>query len=133
MGIDKVKERWRCVKGYPGYWISDHGRVRSPRKTYVVTGSSNAAGSIATRQGRVLKPSSNGKYKTQTLFKWDSSGKRTGHKVLYIHRLVAYNFISDPGVYMEVNHKDGDRLNNHIDNLEWSTRQDNMRHYNDSI
>lgn len=127
MGAHKVKEHWKCIKGFPGYWISNHGRIRSPRKSWVVTGSSNAAGSIATRQGRILKPSSNGRYKTTMLFK---NGK---HKGFYIHRLVAYNFIGDPGVYMEVNHKDGDPSNNHVDNLEWVTRQQNMEYYNDSL
>jgi len=122
-----VKERWKCIKGFPGYWISEYGRIRSPRKTWVVTGAPNAAGSIATRQGRILKPSNNGRYKTQQIFR---DGK---YKVFYIHRLVAYNFIGDPGVYMEVNHKDGNIFNNHFSNLEWVTRQQNMEHYNDSL
>lgn len=49
-------------------------------------------------------------------------------KSLYIHRLVAQHFIPNPLNLAEVNHLDGDKLNNHISNLEWCSREDNVRH-----
>ena len=49
-------------------------------------------------------------------------------KTKYIHRLVAETFIDNPNSKDEVNHKDGNKLNNRIDNLEWVTRAENMQH-----
>lgn len=45
-----------------------------------------------------------------------------------IHRLVAYTYIPNPNNVSDVNHKDGNTLNNHVDNLEWCTRKQNNQH-----
>lgn len=52
----------------------------------------------------------------------------TEKRVWRIHRLVAMAFIPNPDNLPEVNHKDGNPLNNHVDNLEWCTRSQNMKH-----
>jgi hypothetical protein len=46
----------------------------------------------------------------------------------YVHRLIAMHFIPNPGGYKQVNHKDLDKRNNSIDNLEWVTPAQNVRH-----
>ncbi|WBF77873.1 HNH homing endonuclease [Escherichia phage W70] len=53
------------------------------------------------------------------------NGKR---KPEYVHRMVAKAYIPNPLNLPEVNHKDGNKLNNHKDNLEWVTEEENLRH-----
>lgn len=50
------------------------------------------------------------------------------NKPFYVHRLVAYVHIPNPKGYIEINHIDGDKSNNHKDNLEWCTRAENRQH-----
>lgn len=52
-------------------------------------------------------------------------GKR---KRCQVHRLIAQAYIPNPENKPQINHKDGNPLNNHIDNLEWVTQSENMQH-----
>ena len=54
--------------------------------------------------------------------------KDNSRKTCMIHRLVAQAFIPNPEGKPEINHKDGDRNNNHVDNLEWCTSSENSYH-----
>lgn len=93
----------------PQYLVSQDGRVISTN--FKMTG-----------QRRELSPwVSNLGYKMVRL-----SGE---HRGLYsIHRLVAQTFIPNPLSLSEVNHIDGNKLNNHASNLEWCSKRDNMIH-----
>jgi hypothetical protein len=53
---------------------------------------------------------------------------RGERKALLVHRLVALAFVSNPKELAEVNHKDGNKENNHASNLEWTTHADNIQH-----
>lgn len=55
-------------------------------------------------------------------------GSNNARKVIKPHRAVACTFIANPNGLPEVNHKDGNKLNNNVDNLEWVTTQDNQIH-----
>ena len=57
-----------------------------------------------------------------------SLGHTDKKKVFKIHRAIAETFISNPENKPEVNHKDGDKLNNHVWNLVWMTSSENTRH-----
>ena len=54
-----------------------------------------------------------------------NNGKEKAH---YVHRLVAETYIPNPDNLPEVNHKDEDKTNNNVANLEWSTHADNVQH-----
>ena len=53
------------------------------------------------------------------------NGRRKSYQ---IHRLVAITYIPNPNGLPQVNHKDGNSLNNHVSNLEWVTQSENMQH-----
>lgn len=105
-------EIWKPVLGYEGkYEVSTLGRVKSLPKSW-----RNWNGAIANHSEKILKPRINSYgYERVSL----RDGKST--KELFIHRLVAQAFIPNPNKYPEINHKDENPLNNHVDNLEWCT------------
>lgn len=96
---------WKQVSGYENaYEINEFGEVRN-------------------RKGIVLKPlNRKDGYLQYTLCQ---NGKRHSCK---IHRLVAEHFVENPNEYKIVNHKDGNKRNNHFSNLEWCTSQQNNQH-----
>ena len=54
-------------------------------------------------------------------------------KKFFVHRLVAEALIPNPHNYAEVNHKDGDKQNYHVSNLEWCSKEQNMQHARDVL
>ena len=112
-------EVWKDINGYEGlYQISNYGNVRSLDR--YVNGNN---GSKALKKGIVLKKQITNKgYYDVGLYK---NGKA---KYLLVHRLVAEHFIPNPENKRTVNHKDGNKLNNHVSNLEWVTHSENQIH-----
>ena len=72
-----------------------------------------------------LKPQSTSGYHKVTVYE----GSKSDSKQLYIHRMVAETFIPNPKEYKEVNHKNGVKTDNRVQNLEWCDRQYNIDHY----
>lgn len=80
----------------------------------------NKLGQIRNKKGKILKPAINsGGYEVVTLRK---NNKR---KQFYIHRLVAETFIPNPNHYKEINHKNENKTDNRVNNLEWCNRKYN--------
>ena len=71
------------------------------------------------RFGRYLKPQLNNKGYSRVCL---------CGKFYFVHRLVAEKYIPNPNNLPQVNHKDGDKTNNSVDNLEWVSNQDNRKH-----
>jgi hypothetical protein len=74
-------------------------------------------------------------YEPKLMSQWDVGGYKTvnlarnsEHTTFYVHRLVLKAFEGDLGEGFECNHVDGDKANNALSNLEWTTRQANMQH-----
>lgn len=116
--MNNDKEIWAWIDGYEGqYMVSTHGRVCS------VARKRRNHGKLQDVKQRIKNPGDNGHgYKIVNLC---SDGKC---KMFYIHRLVAMTFIPNPQNLSQVNHKDEDKSNNRIDNLEWCNQKYNVNY-----
>ena len=97
-----MTEQWKPIN--ENYSVSSKGRIRNDRN------------------GRVLSPTI-GKVGYASVLVCGHKGKRE-----YVHRLVAAAFLAPDGARPDVNHKDGLKTNNAVENLEWCTHQENIKH-----
>lgn len=90
----KTIEKWKIIDGFEDYEVSTFGRIRHNNK--ILSLSKNTSG-----------------YFKVNLYNNSKS------KTVYVHRIVAKAFISNVNNLNEINHIDENKLNNHVDNLEW--------------
>lgn len=111
-------EVWKDITGYEKlYEVSNYGGIRSKDRTYT-----DKRGFKRKKTGRTLKNRSKKYYYTVMLYK---DGSR---KAEYLHRLIAAAFLPKVTGKDFINHLDGNKLNNHVDNLEWCTIKENNLH-----
>jgi hypothetical protein len=112
-------EEWRDIEGYEGiYQVSNLGRVKSLDRAV-----QHRNGKVLMKKGKQLKVVYAGnKYGRIILNK---NGKKSAK---LIHRLVALTFIINETNLKEVNHKDLDKTNNSVENLEWVSPKQNTQH-----
>ena len=98
-------ENWKSVKGYEGlYEVSDKGRVKGLKRNRILKNIVDSLGYVRVSLCKENKPKA--------------------HK---IHRLVAEHFLK-PSEYKIVNHIDGNKENNSVENLEWCNASQNRKH-----
>lgn len=98
------------VPGYPKYVAYRDGRI------------------LSLRTGRVMRPRLSGKgYRQVTL--WNAAG----HRSFYVHHIIAGIFIGERPPKMETNHKNGDKTDNSVENLEYVTSSQNKEHARDTL
>lgn len=100
----KRSEKWLSIQNYPKYEVSNTGFIRNAKTQ------------------RVLKPRFGHEYDSVSLY------NDSGRIDKLVHRAVAETFIPSDNRDLDVNHVDGNKHNNHIGNLEWCTRSENLRH-----
>lgn len=98
-------ETWKDIKGYEGYYqVSSDGLVRNVKTNTILKGDTNNIGYRRVILSAPIK------------------------KRVFVHRLVADAFCDGREDNKVINHKDGNKQNNHADNLEWVTRSENDLH-----
>ena len=112
--IMEEKEIWKQIEGFNNYYISNLGNVKSVN--YANNGIEKELVKVPNYKGylRVVLYNSNKKYKKR------------------VSILVALHFIKNPENKPQVNHKDGNKLNNNYCNLEWATASENIQHAYDT-
>lgn len=118
-----MEEVWKDVKGYEGYYqVSNLGNIKSLER--IIENSGTRTGYYKIKE-RILKPRENKNRNGYYELSLRKDGKEKRFKV---HRLVACAFIENPYNKPEVNHIDGNKSNNCVSNLEWTTSKENKEH-----
>lgn len=103
------REKWKPIEKFPDYHVSNHGRVKSFKK----------------KKPLIMKKCIHYKgYEVVYLYRDKNKDIKC-----FVHRLVAEVFIENVNSHPIVNHKDLNKANNHISNLEWVDESGNMRHW----
>ncbi|QHJ78708.1 MAG: hypothetical protein [Bacteriophage sp.] len=105
--ITELNMNWNKIDEFPNYEVSEMGQIRNSKGKILKTFTQNSGYEVVSFPKPIVKR---------------SSYKRT------VHRLVALSYLPNPDNLPQVNHKDGNKLNNQVSNLEWCSPKLNTRH-----
>ena len=109
---------WKNVKGYEGlYQVSHKGDVKSLDRVY------DLGNRKCLYRGKMMQATDNGSGYLRIKLSKNNKSRR-----VMVHRIVADAFLLNPKKYRVVNHKDGNKKNNALENLEWCTHSYNNLH-----
>lgn len=107
-----MEELWKPLPDYEDHYaVSNYGQIKRTKQAR------------GTRSGKVLKP-----HKMANGYMAVTVSVNCEERIVYVHRAVARAFLEPEDGKYYVNHKDGDKSNNHAGNLEWVTAQENCIH-----
>lgn len=114
---------WKIIPGTDElYLASEEGQIMSADRDRLYR--TRSAKGTYTRKGRILKqPLNSHGYPCVTIKFKDGS-----QQVIQVHQLIARTFIPNPNNLPQINHIDGNKQNNHVNNLEWCSARDNLLH-----
>jgi hypothetical protein len=116
-------EVWKDVSGYEGkYQVSDFGRVKSLARIV-----ESRKGIFGNKREILLKPTKNKKGYLRVKL-CIVKNEVSSEKNFYVHSLVLNSFLENPLNKPQVNHKNGIKDDNRVDNLEWATGSENVIH-----
>ena len=118
-------EVWKDIENYPNYQVSNLGNVKS-KERYTNVGIKNQKQCL--RKEKILKQNKDHKGYMQVILY-----NENGYKHFKVHRLVANAFITKIDGKNHINHIDGNKEHNFVENLEWCTIQENNKHYREVL
>ncbi len=116
------KEIWKHIKGYKYYQASNFGRIKSIARTVTFS-----RGGLRYKPEKILKTHISDGYKQLAIFRHFKEQKPIEFK-RSVHQLVALAFLKRNSEKTQINHIDGNKLNNNVNNLEWVTHSENTKH-----
>lgn len=114
-----ILEEWRDIEGFENlYQVSNLGNVKSLSHDV-----NRSNGTVQHFKEKILHPGN-----MTSGYRFVGLTRNKVCKNFGVHRLVANAFIPNPNNFSDINHKDGNKINNNVSNLEWVTRSENLKH-----